>query len=712
MANDKILIVDDEATIRFVLRTLISAMGHEVVATGSAQEALSLVEREHFSVALLDIMLPDGSGIDVLDRIKRVSPDTAVIIMTSQASVETAINAIRKGAYDYFHKPFELDEVSATVTRAIERRSLTLRNRELLAELEVQNQELSAAVKRLDSLYAAGLAMSRLYSLEELLDSFLGLVVQELDVDRASVMLLGEDGQLRIAAARGIHERIVRTTQVSVGQGIAGWVVKTGQPILVKDVGAESGFITAPNPDLTDSFISVPIVLSVPIKSSGAVLGAINVTNRRSGAPFDEDDVAYLNGLAAQVAVAIERARHLESLESAIVSLQATQEQLVASERLKIVGELAAGVAHEINNTLNGILGRAQMLLTSIDRRAFEEPVFRRGLETIETLAQDAAETVRRLQDSARIRKNRRGEDLNLNAVVRHALELTRPKWDVESQLAGRAIEVLVELEDVPVTTGNPQEMVQVVSNIILNAIEAMPRGGRLNLRTWTANGAVLLDAQDTGVGMDPEIREKIFEPFFTTKEANQGLGLSVAYGIVTRLGGAITVESEPGQGTRFIVRLPLTESCPATPDRNGEPAAAAARPARVLVIDDAPENRLLYEEILSLEGHDVTAAASGAEGLSRLEGGPFDVVITDLSMPVMSGWEVAHGVKKHDPALPVIVLSGWAVQPDPAALREAGVEVALAKPISVDELLAAVRNAVGRVDDARSVGRSASPSR
>ena len=160
MAKERILVVDDEETIRFVLKTLLSEMGHEVVAAGSVQEGLQQLSDEPLSAALLDLVLPDGSGITVLDGIKQASPDTEVIIMTSHASVETAIDAIRKGAYDYLHKPFELDEVSATVTRAIEKRSLKLRNNELMAELERHNRDLTAAVKRLNSLNAAGLGMS------------------------------------------------------------------------------------------------------------------------------------------------------------------------------------------------------------------------------------------------------------------------------------------------------------------------------------------------------------------------------------------------------------------------------------------------------------------------------------------------------------------------------------------------------------------------
>ena len=702
MAKERILVVDDEETIRFVLKTLLSEMGHEVVAAGSVQEGLQQLSDEPLSAALLDLVLPDGSGITVLDGIKQASPDTEVIIMTSHASVETAIDAIRKGAYDYLHKPFELDEVSATVTRAIEKRSLKLRNNELMAELERHNRDLTAAVKRLNSLNAAGLGMSGINSLTKLLEFFLGLVVRELDVERASVMLLGMDGKMRIAAAYGLDDQIVKVTVVEPGEGIVGRVVQNGEPLLVEDVAAEPDLARSPEQSHPGSFISVPIVLSVPIKFSEAVLGAINVTNRRSGQPFNQEDVAYLCGLAGQAAVAIERARHHEDLQNAIASLQNTQEQLVATERLKVLGEMAAGVAHDINNTLNGILGRAQLLRSSIGQKALDPAGLRHSLETIENLANQGAATVRRIQDSARIRKDRPVEAMDLNAVVRFAVELTRPKWKVESELQGTPIEIVPELGEIPTTSGSPQEMTQVLSNLIFNAVEAMPKGGHIRLKTSTENGSIVLEIADDGTGIKPEIQSEIFEPFFTTKETGQGLGLSVAYNIVKRMGGSIEVESEPGKGTRFTIRLPVIHATIAEPQGEREPSPTSTTPARILIIDDEQQNRELFAEMLSIDGHEVALASTGAHGLALLENTPYDIVITDLSMPGMSGWQVAQEVKKSHPALPVIVLSGWGVQLEPGALREAGVELALAKPIAVDELLTSVRRIVGTGGEAR----------
>ncbi len=704
----QILVVDDEETLRFVLGSVLSDLGHEVSAAGSASEARSLIHGRSFSVALLDLVLPDGGGIELLDQIKSQTPDTEVIIMTSHASVQTAVDAIRKGAYDYLQKPFELDEVSATVTRALERRGLLVRNRELLGQLERQNQGLSAVVRRLESLNAAGLGMSGIHSCQESLDFFLGLVVRELEVDRASIMLLDLNGQMAIVASHGIEDDVVRTTRVQLGEGIAGQVLLSGEPMLVKDVATDPSFTGEIHQHLSSSFISVPIVLSVPIKSSEAVLGVINVTNRRSGVPFDEGDVKYLSGLAGQAAVAIERARHLEELQRAIGSLQAVHEQLVASERLKILGELAAGVAHDLNNTLNGILGRAQLLRAAVEQTRGDSRILRKSLATIEQLALQGATTVKRIQDSARIRKDRPIGSVDLNEAVRTAVDLTRPRWKLESDLMGRPIQVDLDLEDIPPTAGDAQELVQIVSNLIFNAIDAMPQGGRLGFKTSSRDGSILLEVQDTGIGMTPETRQRLFTPFFTTKEAGHGMGLSVAYGIVTRLGGSISVESEPGRGARFLIRLPASRSRNADARAGQAPRDGAARRARVLVVEDEQENRELCRDMLELDGHEAVLASTGEEGLSLLQHGTYDVVITDLTMPGLSGWDLAKAVKQRDPMLPVIILSGWGVQMDEAALREAGVCIALAKPVAVEDLLESVRRAMASVPESKGAARKA----
>ncbi len=687
--KERILIVDDEDTIRFVLQSLVSGMGHETVVAGSAEEGLARLTEAPVSVALIDIILPGINGIELLRRIKQASPDTEVMVMTSHSSLETAIEALRHGAYDYLSKPFELDDVSSALTRALERRSLTLRNRQLLAEQEARNRELAALVKRLGSLNVAGQTMSGMRTLSELFDCLLDLVTEELASDRASIMLLEEEpGELYIAAARGFDAEVAKTVRLKLGEGIAGQVAATGQALLIKDAQSDPRMPKPADSRLGQTLVSTPILLSVPIKGPGKVLGVLNISQRRSGIPFDEEDLAYLSGLAGQAAVAIERARHSDQLREALQSLQATQEQLVASARIGALGKMAAGVAHDFNNILNGILGRTQILLGSLGHPPADLDKALDGLHTLEALALQGAEAVRRLQEFSRIRRDRPEESTDLVAAAKQAVELTKPKWQDEQAAAGRQIFVELELAPVPRVPGNLNEVCQAISNLIFNAVEAMPEGGLLTLRSFTEGEMVCLEVIDAGIGMNVETKARLFEPFFTTKPKGQGLGTSVVYGIVARLGGTIQVDSEIGQGTAITLKLPRDDSSPVPPARKPGEARAPELPCRVLVVDDQEENLHFYRDALESSGLEVQIASSGADGIAALEQRPFDVVVTDLGMPGMSGWDVSKAVKVKRPGTPVVLLSGWAVQQDQAELAGAGVDLVLAKPITIPDLL------------------------
>jgi FixJ family two-component response regulator len=357
MDSDLILVVDDEQSVREVLSRLFAQMGCRAKAVSSAEEALTTLNGEQPGVALLDIRLPGMNGFELLGEMKKVSPDTEVIMVTGYASTDTAIQAIRKEVCDYLPKPFEnLDEVWGTVRRALAKRSLSLNHRQLLLGLENSNRGLSAALKRKKSLIDAGRAMGGIGSLPELLDFFVGVAADELEVDRVSLMLLDEETQeMWIVASRGLDEKVKKEVRRKVGDGIAGWVAREGKPVLVKDVVSDPRVKTFLHSTHATSFISAPIVLSIPILLREKVLGVINVTNSRSGQSFDEEDMAFLYSLAGQAAVAIERTRQYEELEGAYESLKTAQKSLVESERLNALGQMAAGVAHDFNNLLAGI---------------------------------------------------------------------------------------------------------------------------------------------------------------------------------------------------------------------------------------------------------------------------------------------------------------------------------------------------------------------
>ncbi len=699
MAEGTILILDDEQSVRDILATFLADFGCRTIGAETAEKALSLVNGEDsISVALVDIKLPGMTGLEFLDEVKKRSPDTEAIVMTSYASLDTAIAAIRKGAYDYLQKPFDdLDDVWETVKRALEKRDLLLRNRALLRDLADRNEALSAAVKRQNSLIDAGRAMSGIVGLSELLDFFIGLVAEELSADRASLMLLDEQkNELRIAASRGLRDEVVREIRVQVGEGIAGWVAKEGKPILVKDVNTDPRVNKAISSFLSASYISSPIVLSIPILLQEKVMGVINVTNRRSGGSFDEEDMAFLYGLAGQAAIAIERSSHTEELQSAYGRLKTAQKHLVEMERFKALGQMAAGVAHDFNNLLAGMLGNVEILKMKVGED--DLPRFRE-IETIERLTLSGAETVRRIQDFTRIRRDEPSGSVDLNGVVEDALNMTRTRWQTECEAKGIRIEIVRRMEKVPLISGNRHELAQVACNLIHNAVEAMPEGGTLTIRTACQDGTVVLEISDSGTGMSDEERAQVFEPFFTTKETGQGLGMSIVFGIVARHGGEIRVTSGVGAGTTVSLVLPAREIFPAHDGkRRGKRVMGSGPPARVMVVEDNEIVRSTFLQYLELMGHVPRGVASGGDAIAILEHENMDLLITDLAMPGMSGLQLVERIRKNLPMMPVILISGWAMQQDEPRIRLAGIDHVIQKPCTMEQFKEIVDKVLGSV--------------
>ncbi|UCF67138.1 MAG: response regulator [Acidobacteriota bacterium] len=699
-SSQRVLVVDHEETIRYLLHDLLASEGCEVRVAASAGEALEFAGEQPPAVALLDIKLPGINGLELLERLKEKCPETEVVMMTSYASLEVAIEAIRHGAYDFLQKPFDdLETTWLSVRRALEKYNLAKEKRALQCEQERQNSQLSLAVSRLWSLIEAGRAIAEFSSLPKLLDHFIGVVADKLEVDRASLMLVDPSSQeLHVASARGLDDiEDLTVIRVPLGSGIAGRVAATGESFVVRDIRSDLRLNEqcAKN-DLSHSFISAPVVLSVPIASRTIVLGVINVTNRRSGAAFTEDDLAYLSGLAGQLAVAIERTRHFDELQSAYETLKATKEQLVFAERMRATGQMAAGLAHDFNNLLSVILARSEFVLRSLGSAEPDPEKLRADAEAIKRSCLHGAQMIRRIQDCTRIRRDVEETAVDLNAVVRNAVDMTGPKWKEEPEARGRRVEIVFELGEIPPVRGNAQELVQVIGNLIFNAIEAMPAGGTLRFQTVADGEQVRLEVSDTGVGMNEETRRRIFEPFFTTKTTGHGLGTSIIYGIVTRHGGDISVASQPNRGTTFRVLLPAMEQMSRTeshPVRRRE--RERMTPVRLLFAEDDDLVRDVFVEALRMNGHDVVAVRDGDHAARRIETDRFDLVVTDLSMPGLSGFELAGLVKQHQPDTSIILLSGWAVQQDEERVRQAGIDRVLAKPCLVEELLDAVHEIV-----------------
>ncbi len=426
-----------------------------------------------------------------------------------------------------------------------------------------------------------------------------------------------------------------------------------------------------------------PYWLGVPMIAGDQVLGGLAL--RSAARPFAEADERLLTNIAGLAALAVRSARLYEERTRAYAELAAAQEQLIRTEKLRALGEMASGVAHNFNNLLTSILGRTQLILQHV-----EDSRLRQWLQVIERAALDGARTVRRIQELTRVRRDQPFVAVDLNEVVQEALEVTQPRWREEPESRGISIRLVPALGELPPVDGDPAELREALINLILNAVDAMPQGGTLSLTTAVVGDRVVVMVSDTGVGMSEEVQRRLFDPFFTTKgPRGTGLGLSMTYGVITRHRGEISVESAEGKGSTFRLTFPAGRVTPPGSDRSG--ASSGATSLRCLVVDDEPLVREVLGDLLNQGGHEAVLVADGAEAIARFKAEPFDLVLTDLAMPGLNGWQVARAVKDHHPRTPVLIVTGWGVEISPEELQAHGVDRILSKPLQLDEILSAV---------------------
>jgi PAS domain S-box-containing protein len=369
---------------------------------------------------------------------------------------------------------------------------------------------------------------------------------------------------------------------------------------------------------------------------------------------------------------------------SDITERKLARERAARSDKLRALGELAAGVAHNLNNSFTVIQGRAQLLLM---RSADDSS--KKSLELITQAVADCSQTLRRLLDFSRRDSTRAFLPVDLTELIVSSVEIARPKWQAESPTRTGTIEVRVEASGPVMAPGDSAELREVILNMFFNAVDAMPQGGTIEAGTRAEGKTARFWVADTGGGMAPEVIARIFEPFYTTKgERGTGLGLSASHGIIENHGGHINVTSELGKGTRFEVALPLHE----TPAQEGAPSAESAvletKPARVLVVEDEEKIRTLLQEAFCAAGHKVTEAANGAEAIKRLDDGEFDLMICDLGLPELSGLHVARWVKEFRPDLPVIIATGFAEMITKEDHDKARIDDVIRKPYAVADVL------------------------
>ncbi|HYE65194.1 MAG TPA: ATP-binding protein [Pyrinomonadaceae bacterium] len=415
----------------------------------------------------------------------------------------------------------------------------------------------------------------------------------------------------------------------------------------------------------------------------------------------------YLKSIEAVAAQAEQAERHVEELNHYIAEQERIREQFSQMEKLSALGELASGVAHDFNNTLAGILGRAQLLMRTNDPEKIK-----RGLQIIIKSAEDGAKTVKRIQDFARQRRDHDFEPVAVNQILLDVSEITRPRWKDRAEANNVHISLDLQIRSAAVVMGDESELREVLVNMVFNAVDAMPDGGKLILAAEEVDDSIVIKISDTGMGMSPEVRSRIFDPFFTTKgKAGLGLGLAVSFGIIRRHEGTVEVESEVGRGTTFSIKLPVAkdavkvqpegeadqlevleaESCDA------KRSTLRSNRTRILVVDDEAHVRELLRDILESEDCGVVLAESGREAVASFDAGKFDAVFTDIGMPGMSGWELARAIRERNERVPLAVITGWGEAVGSDQQKEAQVDWVITKPFDVHRIIELAREITQR---------------
>jgi signal transduction histidine kinase/CheY-like chemotaxis protein len=452
------------------------------------------------------------------------------------------------------------------------------------------------------------------------------------------------------------------------GRGILGALLSEGHPLRLDDLTKDPrsvGFPPGHPPMWT--------FLGVPLQVGDRVLGRLYVTEKRAST-FTQEDESLALGFAAAAAVAIQSARQAA--------------QLVQNERLRATGELAMGVAHDFNNLLATILGRTEVLLGQV-----RDPEQRESLEAIRRAARDGASVVSRMREYGRPVDTTEFRLVDLADVAAEAVQLTRPRWQGEAQRQGRTIDVHQRLTSAAVLA-DPAALREVLVNLLFNAIDALPGGGTIAVSLATRGDRVVLDVADTGAGIPEHVQGRIFEPFFTTKGAQgSGLGLPMVRKVIEAHGGAVGVESATGSGATFRFELPVAVG-QTSPAGSSAPAADDdLPPAHVVVVDDQQDVLDTVGMLLRRDGHYVRLFHDPRAAVESVAQEKPDVVITDIGMPGMSGWDLARSVRQQWPDLPVIVLTGWGRDVTEAQMKQHGVLASLGKPAE----LSALRHALAR---------------
>jgi two-component system cell cycle sensor histidine kinase/response regulator CckA len=642
----KILVVDDEVRMCESLKILLGGRNCQIETCPSAREAMSWLEKNHCDLMLLDLMMPEMDGYQLLDHVKAGYPDVTVIMMTGHASIESAVEALKRGAHDYLGKPFEHDELVKRVQNALDQKRLRAERDIFRKKFEISEERYRYLVQHSPDLIFTLGAKGEFLFVNNTVESLLGYEGASLQGKDFSTIVHEDD----VDKVRAFFE-----------------AARRGKPL--------------------SDCMEVKLRCRTKL-ASGADCSVVEIR----AAAMEESSLGSdgkLHGIYGVARDITERKRSEE--EKKLLEAQLRQAQ-----KMEAIGTLAGGIAHDFNNLLMAIQGNASLMLFDLNQN--HEHFIR--LRNIEKLVESGARLTSQLLGYAR--KGRyEVRAINLNQIVQYACEtFNRTKKEIRIQL-----QLDMHLAPIEADTG---QIEQVLMNLLVNAADALRGGGTVTIRTGNATHEemkgklynpkpgkyVLLTVSDTGVGMDDKTKERIFEPFFTTKEMGRGTGLGLAstYGIIKGHGGFIDVDSQPGKGATFSIYLPASAKKVSKPHRGFEKIPRGQE--TVLLVDDEDMVLEIGRALLETMGYHVVTAKDGEEAIAFYENdGPgIDLVLLDMVMPGLGGGEVYDRLKTMNPGMKCLLLSGYSIDGEASEIIQRGCDGFIQKPFKLRDLSKSIR--------------------
>jgi len=607
--------------------------------------------------------------------------------------------------------PIELHgrgHVLAVFRDITKRREAEQKLRDANTQLQETQQHLALQARWVQALNSVARDIARGNSLESIFRVVMHYLEESFPFATGGISLGGEEGSdstVLVLSSRG--RTLARRLGVKEGTRLpathsflpAGQEVTGPVTVLLADVTPAD--LPEPAQELfrRTQRLGLQTVVVVPLATESVRTGALFMLYRQA-VSLSEPELDFLRGMAEYVCLAVQNRSLYDALEGSYRELQLTQRSLLVQERMKALGQMASGIAHDINNTLAPITLYTEALAAS--ELGQQEPA-RRYLGTIQSAAGDIEGITTRLRAFYKAEEQGELETLDVGELFDSVLELCRPRWkDIPNR---RGVEIQVQRQvpsRLPPLVANRTEVREALLNLVFNAVDALPQGGSITLRARKKAEGLCLEVADTGAGMNEEEKRRCVEPFYTTKGAEgSGLGLSTVFGTMQRHKGEMHIESEPGQGTTVRLVFPLAHRPSRQPAADKRPPGTAVPPLRILCVDDDPRVREVLKEMLVRNGHQVQSCADGQEALLVFQSAKsaqsgFDLVITDLGMPHMDGKTLAGKIKELSPGTPVILLSGWGNFMNLNGDLPQSVDCLLGKPPTMARLLSAIQEITG----------------